>query len=216
MGGKRAVVVAAGAPPDLRLLRAAGRVADVVIAADGGFSHARAAGLRVDVVIGDLDSLDQPLPAGVELVRHPRDKDATDLELALDYVASAGPAEVVLFGALGGRLDHMLATLNLLERYEFPLVLRGAAETLYVVRDQVTVPARLGDLVSLISLSPRCSGISTQGLHYPLRRGTLRRASTRGISNQVTSLPCGVEVREGKLLVVHSPVPQRRRRRDQL
>ena len=74
---------------------------DRVIAADGGLGACLAAGLEPDVVVGDMDSvasadLSRAEVAGVRIERHPRDKDAVDLELALDAAlrhAFAGLAE---------------------------------------------------------------------------------------------------------------------------
>ena len=92
--------------------------AAAVIAADGGLRHLLPLGHRPDALIGDLDSL----PAGVvaeeaagRVIRHPRDKDETDLELALLYAVAQYPGhEVLILGGFGGRLDHMLANILVL------------------------------------------------------------------------------------------------------
>jgi thiamine pyrophosphokinase len=83
-----AVVVASGEGPELTL-----PPAETVVAADGGLLRARALGLGVDVVVGDLDSATPEALAaaeaeGARIVRHPQAKDATDLELALDEVVA--------------------------------------------------------------------------------------------------------------------------------
>ena len=122
MSEKRVVVVAGGESPraDGLLLVPLGAV---VVAADGGLEHARALGLDVAVAVGDFDSASPEAVAaaaaeGTRVVRHPVDKDATDLELALDVAASSATEILVLSGG-GGRLDHLLSALLLLghERY---------------------------------------------------------------------------------------------------
>jgi len=114
------IVVAGGGPPSNVLLpqRAA------VIAADGGLDRALALGLRVDVAIGDFDSVSSEAlvrakAAGTRFVQHAKAKDATDLELALELAAASKPRRILLIGAEGGRLDHLLASLLALgsERY---------------------------------------------------------------------------------------------------
>src|SRR4051794_10898103 len=114
----RVIVVAGGdpVPPSVR-----SRLPDaaLVIAADSGADHAASLGLSVDLVVGDLDSVS---PAGLAAARdggarvdeHPAEKDATDLELALDAAVSAGATEIVVVGGHGGRLDHLLANCMLL------------------------------------------------------------------------------------------------------
>jgi hypothetical protein len=88
---------------------------DLVVAADSGYDHAVAAGFRVDVLVGDLDSIEAELiPSHVIVERFPEDKDATDLELALSRVAVESPERIVVVGGGGGRVDHELAVASLL------------------------------------------------------------------------------------------------------
>ncbi|RLE35983.1 thiamine diphosphokinase, partial [Candidatus Acetothermia bacterium] len=95
-----------------RLDRLAGR-SDRTIAADGGFDRAAAAGIDVDEVVGDLDSIgpegkDRLVGSDITVHIYPRAKDATDLELAIDLALARRPGRIVVYGGLGGRLDHML------------------------------------------------------------------------------------------------------------
>src|SRR5450432_2459847 len=85
--------------------------AALVIAADSGLSHAQELGLSVDLVVGDLDSVDDAelaaaVAAGAEIERHPPEKDATDLELALDAACTRRATHITIVGGHGGRLDH--------------------------------------------------------------------------------------------------------------
>ena len=200
----RTVLIVAGGVASAEEAREAAKDADFIIAADGGFSLASQAGLRVDLLVGDMDSLDFP-PQNIPILKFPQEKDATDLELALDYARATNPERIVVVGAFGARLDHTLANANLLEKYDLPVVLFHQGFRVYLVVDEVEIPAALGDLVSLIPLSAEVRGIFTWGLRYPLHDGVLFRASTRGVSNEVVGLPCGVRVREGKLLLIHKP-----------
>ena len=92
---------------------------DLVIAADGGANWCAAWGWQPDLVIGDMDSLDEAVAVrlqadGVAFVRHPVEKDETDLELALRAAVERGADEIVVAAALGGRIDHTLGNLALL------------------------------------------------------------------------------------------------------
>lgn len=179
--------------------------ADFILAADGGLSLAHKAGLSVDLLIGDLDSLSEELPPHIPVLRVPKDKDATDLELALDQALSLGAQKIIVVGAFGARLDHTLANANLLERFNVPIVLFHAPARLYLVLSSLEIQAQVGDIVSLLPLSSVVRGICTWGLRYSLVDGVLFRPSTRGVSNEVVATPCGVRVREGKLLLLHIP-----------
>ena len=207
----RAIIIANSPAPErpgsFRL-----REGDWIIAADGGAATALQWGWTPDTVIGDLDSLPQELQprlkaAGCRFITFPEDKDQTDLELALWHAVQGGATEIVIMGVRGGRLDQTLANMLLLSRPEWAevdiRVLDGQQEA-FVVRHQSTIRGRVGDVVSLIALTPQVTGITTSGLKWPLHEGTLTFGSTLGISNVLTEPVAQVRVREGVLLVVHS------------
>lgn len=187
--------------------------ADYIIAADGGFARARRLGLRVDLVVGDLDSLGPGERAeleasGIETVVHPRAKDQTDLELALEEALrlEPKPRKIRLFGVLGARLDQTLANIFILEkagRAGVEAEIISGRERVWLVHDRLELPAEVGDLVSLLPLTAEAGGIRTWGLEYPLRGESLFRAGSRGLSNRVCALPAGLELERGLLLVIH-------------
>lgn len=186
---------------------------DLLIGADGGTRHILALGLQPQLVVGDLDSLPaatvQELTArGVAVERHPMDKDQTDLELAIECALRQPVTEVVLAGALGGRLDQTLANLLILAQRAWPLPLRiveGDQEA-SVVRGpgRVVLHGVVGSTVSAIPLSPEVTGITYTGLQYPLHGASLRLGSTRGVSNALASPTATVDVASGLLLVVQA------------
>ena len=207
------VVVAAGPGPSLALPAGA-----TVIAADGGLDRALVLGLQVDVVVGDLDSVSPVAFAaaaegGSRVSRHPAAKDATDLELALDEALALGARRVLVVASAEGRLDHLLASLLLLgsERYATlePDALVGSALT-HVVRGSRTLTGTVGELVSLLAVGGRATGIVTVGLEYPLAGETLEVGSSRGVSNVFASAEPRITVEDGVVLAVR-PSPARQR-----
>ena len=86
----------------------------LAIAADGGLDHMRAMGLSPDFVIGDFDSLSGDVPDGDRSVRLPPQKDDPDLLSALKVGWSRGAREFHIYGALGGRIDHTIANMQLM------------------------------------------------------------------------------------------------------
>ena len=188
--------------------------AEIVIAADGGWAKAKRCGVSVDVVVGDLDSLtgeerDALDRADVRVLRHPTEKDRTDLEIALDHAVSMNPEKILLWGFWGGRLDHGLANLLLLEkavRQGIRVECVTDAERIHLVSERLDLEgAAIGDLVSLLPLTAAVEGVRTVGLKYALAGETLRRPSSRGVSNLVTAAPVRIELEHGLLFVVHRP-----------
>jgi thiamine pyrophosphokinase len=209
----RAVIITNGHLSDPARARRHIRPGDQVICADGGARHARAMELIPDVVVGDLDSLDPDLraefeAAGVRFEVHPVCKDETDLELALRLAIASGATEVDLLAVLGGRLDQSLANLLLLARPEWASaqvrVIEGD-EIAWPVRSgqTVTVAGAVGDTLSLVPLTPLVTGVTLEGVEWPLHDATLRFGSTWTISNVLSAPMAHLQVGEGSVLVVH-------------
>ena len=207
-----AVIVANGSMENSTRLRELWRTADLRIAADGGAANARAhLALAPHVLIGDLDSLDEPTrawcaAARVETIQHPRAKNETDLELALDLAGKRAATEITLLGALGGRFDQTLANVFLLAGPASQhIAARIAAPDFdaWIAWDRAVLQGRPGETVSLIPLSEQVDGIVTQGLVYPLRSETLFLGKARGVSNELAGDHAEISFTRGLLLVVH-------------
>jgi thiamine pyrophosphokinase len=208
---QRIIIFANGELPDLTQARALLRPGDVVICADGGTRHVLDLGVRPDLIIGDLDSAN-PEAIGkfreedVAIEAHPRDKNETDLELAINRAIEWDPQEIVIVAALGGRLDQTLANITLLtdpRLSTFNVQLDDGVEEIQLCRDRVEVQGRAGDLVSLIPWQGAVSGIQTVGLRWPLHLETLYPDKTRGISNEMVGEAASISIESGLLLIVH-------------
>jgi len=189
-----------------------------VIAADSGLHHANDLGLTVDLVIGDMDSVDpatlaDAVAGGSATDRHPEDKDATDLELAVATAIEQGATAITIIGAYTGRLDHLLGAMGLFIATA-PLVDElvwsdGVTDVIGCVPGRTCrVDGHIGDGVSLIPAGSDVHGITTKGLRWGLESATLPAGSTRGVSNIIDSTPAHVSVEDGTLLIVHErPTP---------
>jgi thiamine pyrophosphokinase len=205
MNAPDVIVVASGPGPAVALPDA-----HTVVAAGGGLDRALARGLAVDGVIGDLGSVSDGALAAAEaartrVVRHPAAKDATDLELALDEAVALGARRVLVVASADGRLDHLLASLELLaaDRYaalELDALVGDAL--VHLIRGRRVLEGSPGDLVSLIPVAGPAGGVSTSGLEYPLSGETLAPGTTRGVSNVFVEAGARIEVATGVLLAI--------------
>jgi thiamine pyrophosphokinase len=184
--------------------------AAAVIAADGGGRHLLRLGVRPDVVIGDLDSLDKSLyvdwaAAGTTIAVVSVEKDETDLELALLYAVDHYPDEIKIFGALGGRLDQTLANILLLAHPTFSnrrIELVEPGQRAWLIQKQVEIIGPPRKLVSLIPLGGDVQISRTTGLKWKLEDEVLDFGPARGISNVMIEDKAIVEVNAGTLLCV--------------
>lgn len=181
--------------------------ADLVVAADGGYDIAVGLGYRVDVLVGDFDSIvATDFPDNLILERHPENKDATDLELALTLVSREDPSRVVVVGAAGGRLDHELAVAGLICSDRFANIDeidwvsdRGSA---HVVRRRRAIHGDVGAHITLTPMHGDATGVTTKGLKWELNNDTLSSGSTRGVSNVLTHPVADIKVATGCLLAI--------------
>ena len=209
----RAIVVAGGDPDPSDASWLAD--ADLLVAADSGACWLDELGVTPDLLVGDLDSIGEPLlerltAAGVPIERHAPEKDESDAELALTRAVASGAETIVILGALSGeRLDHELANLLLLADPAW------AGRDLRIVRGHTTVRvlhggaslvlhAQPGDTVTLLPVSGDAQGVTTDGLRYPLADEELRFGRSRGLSNVVERAGASVWLENGTLLVVET------------
>lgn len=184
--------------------------AELVIAADSGLDLAVALGRRVDLVVGDMDSvspssLDRVERSGAEVRRYPTDKDATDLELALDAAVAAGSDRVVVIGSSSGRMDHLLGGALVLASPRYASVevegwLGGALVA--PVHDRRRLRTTPGATVSLLPVFGAAEGVTTDGLRWALNSARLEPGSTHGVSNEALADEVEVSLASGTLLVV--------------
>jgi thiamine pyrophosphokinase len=187
-----------------------------VVCADGGLNHAARLGLDPAIIVGDFASADPARLAAarsaapdrytIEQYRH-ETKLETDTELAVLAALDRGATRLILTGALGGRWDHSLANVFLLAHPRLigqDVRIITADTELRLLRGPATLAldGLPGDTVSLLALSPAAEGITTTGLHYPLRAEPLHLGLGRGISNVLDVSPASVTLAAGDLLVV--------------
>ncbi len=208
----RAVIFANGELSDPDAARRAIRTDDVLIACDGGLRHIFNLELTPHILIGDLDSAPSELVQiargrGVEILTYEARKDKTDLELALDIANDRGLQDVLLFGALGGRLDHALTNILLPSHASRRGGNIRAIESGYDLAwfdDRIDINGRAGDLVTMLSLTDHATGIETTGLEYQLQNGSIDRGSSVGVSNVMTSARASIALKQGYLLLIHT------------
>ena len=185
--------------------RAACGAFDAVIAVDGGFASHVAAGCVPDLAVGECDSLGF-VPEGVPVKLFPAEKDASDMELALEEALTCGAGTVEVYGALGGRLDHTLANLSLLASFaERGLDVMAVGEreriALLVGPGELLVEAADEGIVSVFSLSDVATGVCEEGLKYGLDGVTLTNRTSWGLSNELVGTAARISVESGTLAV---------------
>ena len=184
---------------------------DLLICADGGWDIALEHGLSPDVIIGDLDSVTTELPQDIQIIPFDPVKDFTDLQLALDHAKDQGAVSVKVWGGIGGRLDHTVANIQLLEKYSqvfCDLTIKDGANKAMIIppgkEEGFTADAKEGWYFSLFSLSPKCEGVTIKGAKYEITDCTLTRDFPLGVSNEFAQEKAAISYDSGTLLFIMS------------
>lgn len=208
--GRHALIFAAAPETEYGYIRAfLARHPDALIAcADGGLRHARVLGLHPDFMISDCDSM--PETEGTEVIRLLPEKDDTDTQSCLREVFRRGCAEATLVCASGGRIDHMLANLSLLEEAaemggrltvldrQNRIVLHEGGCQKFIMPPEYTY-------FSLVPLDAVLTGVSIENAKYPLRDASVTRAGMITISNEAApGAEFTVTIGSGRALVIFS------------
>lgn len=199
--------------PDLQPYQ---QVIDSWIGVDRGAYYLLERGITPQVAVGDFDSVDEQQKAVItqqvhHLQKHPAEKDATDLELALERAIQMKPKKLYLFGVTGGRLDHALINIQLLLQ---PLLAHEFTRGIIIDQwNQLELKApgiyefpydREYPYISFIAFSEAVKNISLKGFYYPLENFTLTWGSTRCISNEIHQEKGTVSFTDGLLLLIRS------------
>ncbi|QIN81603.1 thiamine diphosphokinase [Rubrobacter tropicus] len=212
----RAAVFLNGSPDPPDLLRRVAAAADLVVAADGGASHALAAGIVPELVVGDMDSLGDEGARrvgaqGATLERHPARKDKMDGHLAVLAAHERGATDLDLLCAAGGRLDATFALPHLLlaaERMGLrATVVAGWGEMFVVEEGSRAVAGGPGESVSVFPVSGAAGGVTLEGFQYPLEGAGIEAGDTLGFHNELLGGEAKVSVKNGALLVIHETGP---------
>lgn len=163
---------------------------DYVIGVDGGCALLQNIGIIPSLILGDFDSIEslgryETLWPSAEVMSFPPNKDYTDSELAVEVILNKNLDRVVIIGALGGRMDHMLGTLFLLDKSTH---LSIVDENNCIERIITPYNKKIDAYDGYVSLVPSMEGlhnITLKGFKYPLCEATILYTQTRGISNEI-------------------------------
>ena len=185
---------------------------DLLIAADGGARHCRKIGIRPMMIIGDLDSLRHDEVCafeneGVQIIRYSARKNNTDLDLAFRVAKERGVREIIVFGGVGDRWDMTLSNLFLSTDVEFEDMdirfIDGPQEACLVRGgEEKTLHGSMGDRFSILPIGDEATGITLQGLEYPLDGATLHIGSSKGISNVFIGDEAYIKLGDGLVMCV--------------
>lgn len=177
------------------------------IAADGGLSEIQKAGITPNLIVGDFDSLKMDLPQNIPVLKLPVKKDVTDMDAAVSEGVRHGCSRFVIYGGMGGRLDHTLANISLLARLSqkgFSAEMTDGAFTVTALTNaSLSFDEKKEGIVSVFSFTDVSEGVSIRGLKYELENEALRSDFALGVSNSFIGKASEISVKNGTLIVTY-------------
>ncbi|WP_440895246.1 thiamine diphosphokinase [Amphibacillus sp. Q70] len=187
---------------------------DYWIGCDRGSLYLLENKLPIHLAIGDFDSvngeeLNQIKAQAVQFALHPIEKDYTDLELALDEALKMDVEKIFIFGVTGGRKDHELSSIFLLEQLankhiQATIIDRQNRMTIYHPGKYSIKHNKLYPKVSFLALSEQVRSLSLAHFYYPLTKVTIKRGDSLTISNYLNEQSGYFSFDSGILIVIKS------------
>lgn len=183
------------------------RRALMVIAADGASDFLFRHKIIPDYIAGDLDSIS---PAALKYfsirkvkIKKIYDQNKNDFEKCILLALSKRYKKLYVIGLTGKRFDHTLNNLSVIMKYSGKVSIRCFDDKFdyFILNKKSEFRCKVGEAVSLIAL-PKATGITTSGLKFPLKNGTLEFGGMQGALNIADEKSISVEVKKGSLLII--------------
>ena len=180
---------------------------DFLIAADRGYLTLVKNELIPNVVIGDFDSYTGEIQCE-SIVKFPVKKDFTDSALAIEYAISKGFQKIMVYGAIGGALDHTIANLALIAKYTENCIdiafIDGDNIAFAVCNGKISFSEQARGRISVFSFKNRAEGVNEKGLLYELDNASLENIVPLGVSNEFIGEKSEISVKNGILIIYTS------------
>lgn len=182
-----------------------------VIAADGGKEYLEKCGITPDMIIGDFDSLGY-IPKHRNIIKLPVEKDVTDMFAAVNEAMEMGYDKFIIYGGLGGRLDHTIANCQLLKYISkkgcIGFIVGENTAITSVYNGKIEFCDEFKGLISVFSIDETSKGVTIEGFKYELKDGELKNDYPLGVSNEFAGKRGIIEVEDGTLLVHFETLPK--------
>lgn len=178
---------------------------DLIIAADAGLGNLNEIGITPHYIVGDFDSLNYE-PTGDNVIKHPVRKDETDTILAIDIGFEKGFKRFIIYGCVGGRLDHTYANIQAaayVTQKGGNAVFIGPDFNFTVIKDNyVKFSDKNKGVISVFALSSTAIKVTEKGLLYELDKEKLSPDYPLGVSNEFIGKESYVSVKDGTICIM--------------
>lgn len=182
---------------------------DLIIAADSGYNNAKKMGVTPDILIGDFDSLKEKPSDVDEIIELPAEKDVTDTQYATELAVKRGAKEIYIICGTGGRFDHAISNMCLLEgmyKKGVRVIIVSGQNRIRYIKDTGVIIIRDKNYkyFSVLAADEKVKGVSIEGGKYPLNKKTLTRENQFAVSNEIEKNAALITVKKGGIYIIES------------
>lgn len=202
----RCIIIAGSPDTDSNFIKSYVKEDDFVICADKGYFYAKNAGITPDVVVGDFDSFCDTITDDCEIVKLNPIKDDTDTVHSIDIALEKGYSDIIIIGAIGGRIDHSFANISALQyihkKGSNGILLSANERVEFLSEGEYSFDNYNGKTFSLFPFGCNKVCVSYEGAKYPLNRYYIQSNIPLGVSNEFISEKCKINIYDGNAILI--------------
>ncbi len=215
---KDIIIVTGGVVDDILLMDIIESTSDkpYIIGVDKGMEALERLQITADLIVGDFDSADESIKEKYAMDKRTillnPIKDMTDTHVAVkkavDYAESKN-VSIIIMGATGGRIDHLLGNIGLLKHcllYDVKACIVDRQNKISMLDKDAVIKKKdlYGKFISLIPFTDMVEGVTLEGFKYNLSDGVLLKGDTLGISNELIKEEGRISIKSGILLLLET------------
>lgn len=174
---------------------------DYIIAVDGALNTLNKRKIKVDLAIGDFDSLKNKKKTNdYQKIILKKEKDTTDTYEAIKYAYTLSNDVILIGGIQGPRIEHFIANLTLLDQYNNLVIIdQNSKISLLKLGNHIVTK---GGFINFFAKED--SVISLMGFKYPLTNYHLKRFDPLAISNEIIGAYGEVKIIKGEVIIIET------------
>lgn len=213
---KKCVIVSGGSIDESFAMRILEQMKpDYLVGVDGALDFLYRNQVVPTHIVGDFDSVSSEVIAhykqqsDIPIYEFNPVKDATDTEIAIRLAADLGVKELVILGATGTRLDHVMANIQMLKialDYHMQTYLWDECNRISLHEREIRLRKSkgFGTYFSLFSFNGNVPDVSIEGAKYPLSHYCMSACESRCVSNEYKDEEVRITFPEGMILLMET------------
>ena len=188
---------------------------DTIIAVDNGLKILDEVKIKPNYIVGDFDTVDNKIldlykkDISIKIHKYNPIKDNTDTDIAIRLAVKLKSTQIIIIGAIGTRIDHVLGNIQVL-KYAMDnevdcKIIDENNEIQLINKTRILEKKGINKkYISLIPLTEKVENINLKGFKYELENGTLTIGSSLGISNEIIKEDARIQFDNGILIMINS------------